>query len=84
MFNRLKDPYEGRRRISRSGVLVVAFAALFLVFQSACIFSKKSTTEAAVTSPVRVVLLPFNVGENKDLYWASLAAPILMAKAGEP
>jgi hypothetical protein len=72
---------------SFSARLVVATAALvivsFVLLQSAC-FSKKVKTEAMPGAPVRLALLPFNVpSDSKDLRWTALAAPILMAKAGE-
>jgi hypothetical protein len=72
------------RNHSRLGVLIAALAlASVLLFQSAC-FLKKVKSEAMVGAPVRLALLPFNVpSDNKDLRWTALAAPILMAKAGE-
>lgn len=83
MLNMLKDPRDSRRHFSCLRLPVVAALVLIVVLQSACFFSKKTGTEAAVTSPIRLVLLPFNVGGHKDLQWASLAAPVLMTKAGE-
>ncbi len=83
MLNRLKDAYQSRKRIPFPGALLFASAVILLISQPACFFSRKSRPEAAITSPVRLVLLPFNTGGNKDLQWASLAAPALMAKAGE-
>jgi hypothetical protein len=66
-----------------SALIAVSAMAAIMLTQTAC--SKKVKTEAVTaTSPARLVLLPFNVPSgDEDLRWASLAAPILMAKAGE-
>jgi hypothetical protein len=64
--------------------LLAASVVLLLFFQSACVLSRKSKAPMAAIAPVRVVLLPFNVPENsKDLRWAAMASPILMAKVAE-
>jgi len=83
MHNYLRRPYNCRRTVAlRPGILLSASLMLLLLLQPACFFSKKSKIEAVSTpSSVRIALLPFNVSaENKDLRWAALAAPILMAK----
>jgi hypothetical protein len=44
--------------------------------------NKKAKARPAVDGPIRVILLPFDVPENdKDLKWAAMAAPALIAKA---
>jgi hypothetical protein len=59
--------------------LITACAILALVSQLGC--AKKSKTVIAAASPVRLVLLPFNVSsEKEDLRWTAMAAPVLMAK----
>ena len=62
--------------------LLTASALLMTSTQIAC--SKKSKVPAANVGPVRVVLLPFSVPEGtKDLQWAAMASPALLAKVGE-
>ncbi len=62
--------------------LLGALVILSLFFQPAC--SKKSKAPVAGIGPTRVVLLPFNVSVgNADLKWASMAAPIVLAKVSE-
>ncbi len=64
--------------------LILLVTSAVLISQSACFFKKKVNPQPVSLSPVRVVLLPFTVPQNdKDLRWAALAAPILMAKVGE-
>jgi len=72
-----------QRRIP--GALAIALVLASILFsQSACMFKKKVKPEAVVSAPVRLVLLPFNVPSgDKDLRWTAMAAPILLAKAGE-
>jgi hypothetical protein len=61
--------------IAVSAILVLAF-----ISQSGC--AKKSKAVVTASSPVRLVLLPFNVSSEKaELRWTAMAAPILMAKA---
>ncbi len=62
----------------------MAFAAVIAVFfQSAC-SRKKSVTPLYATSPVRVVLLPFNIPDGEDdLRWVALACPVMMAMTAE-
>ncbi len=70
----------------RGHLPVTVLIALILLVQPACLFrKKKSAVPVAVPpTPVRVVLLPFNLpADNTDLRWAALAAPILMAKTME-
>jgi hypothetical protein len=85
MLKNLTRPCNCRTTVPvRAGILLAISAILFLLFQSACLFKKKSKAETVSTSSVRLALLPFNVpAENKDLRWAALAAPILMAKTAE-
>jgi len=52
---------------------------LFLFFQPAC--SRRVKVTSAAGSPVKVLILPFEVPEaSKDLRWTAMAAPILLAK----
>jgi len=84
MLNRLKKPCYCRMQVNAllGLCLLAASAVLLLLFQSAC--SKKSKAPVAITSPIRIVLFPFNVpAANKDLQWTAFAAPVLMAKASE-
>ena len=84
MSNILTRPYNCRTTVpARLGIVFAISAILLLFFQSAC-FLKKSKTETFSTTSVRLALLPFNVPNgNKDLRWAALAAPILLAKTAE-
>jgi len=84
MLNNITRSCNRRTTVAaRPGILLAISAILFLLFQSAC-FLKKSKPEIVSTTSVRIALLPFNVSaENKDLRWAALAAPILMAKTAE-
>jgi len=60
-------------------VLVGALAVLIFVSQSGC--GKKSQPAVTATSPLRLVLLPFNVSSEKtELRWTAMAGPILMAR----
>jgi len=44
--------------------------------------NKKAKARPAVAGPIRVILLPFTVPEkDKDLQWAAMAAPALIARA---
>jgi hypothetical protein len=85
MLKRLQKPF-GRRAWScvRSGLPVIAAAALFLsLFQSACFF-KKGKTQVTIPEEVPIILLPFNVPpDNPDLRWTAMAGPILMGKVVE-
>jgi hypothetical protein len=82
MLKNTTNPSISRIRALRSGMAIALAALLLALSQPAC--SKKSKTEPVITSPVRIVLLPFNIpAGNKDLQWAALAAPILLAKTGE-
>jgi hypothetical protein len=59
--------------------LTIASILLALVSQPGC--AKKSRTVITEASPVRLVLLPFNVSSEKaELRWTAMAAPILMAQ----
>ena len=59
--------------------LVAVFGVLILVSQSGC--AKKSKPVVSETSPVRLVLLPFNVSAEKaELRWTAMAGPILLAQ----
>jgi hypothetical protein len=62
---------------------ILAFAAVIVFFQSACLFWGKK--EAVMpTAPVRIAFLPFNTPEgSQKLQWASMAVPIMMAKISE-
>ena len=69
-------------------VLIVMSALLILALQSACLLPWfKKAKKATVTPPTqRIVLLPFNMtgtDTDKDVRWAALAAPIMMAKVSE-
>lgn len=60
-------------------VLIGVFAVLILISQSGC--GKKSKPVVTATSPMRLVLLPFNVSAEKaELRWTAMAGPILMAR----
>ncbi len=88
MLNDSKKPYSCRIPASaRLSVLMTAsFLALVLLSQTGCFFLKKKAAkpDAVAVSPVRLVILPFNVqSEDKELRWLSMAAPILMMKTGE-
>jgi hypothetical protein len=73
----------GNSIVVRYALFLLTASALLMTFsQMAC--SKKSKVPTAAIGPVRVVLLPFSVPEgNKDLKWAALAPPVLLAKVGE-
>jgi hypothetical protein len=85
MLNLSKGPHHRRMPVSFffGAIIATSVLAAILLMQSAC--SKKVKTEAvSSSSPVRLVLLPFNVPSgDQELRWAAMAAPILMAKAGE-
>jgi hypothetical protein len=71
--------FSARLRVVAAALVVVAS----VLSQSAC-FRKRVAAETVVGAPAKLALLPFNVpSEDKDLRWIALAAPILMAKAGE-
>jgi len=90
MLNCFKRRCGGRTRaLLRFGIEVTrpilflitasAIVVLVLVSQSGC--AKKSKAVITAASPVRLVLLPFNVSSEKaELRWTAMAAPILMAK----
>lgn len=79
MLRRYKKPAYRRLPVF-PGMILALLVLTFL--QPAC--SKKAGPSTIASAPVRVVLLPFNVPPgDKDLQWASLAAPVLMAKKGE-
>ena len=81
MLNRWNTPY-CRRIPVFARLLLPALLTALILFQPAC--SKKGKPASVETSPVRLVILPFNVPPgDKNLQWAALAAPIMMAKAGE-
>jgi hypothetical protein len=85
MLNLSKKPHHRRMPASFfiGAMIATSVLAAILLLQSAC--SKKVKAEAASSSsPVRLVLLPFNVPSgDQELRWAAMAAPILLAKAGE-
>jgi hypothetical protein len=85
MLNLSKRPHYRRMPASVffGAIIATSVLAAILMMQSAC--SKKIKPEAvSSSSPVRLVLLPFNVPSgDQELRWAAMAAPILMAKAGE-
>lgn len=82
MLKNFMNPSISRIGALRSGTAIALAALLLALSQPAC--SKKSKAEPVITSPVRIVLLPFNVpAGNKDVQWAALAAPILLAKTGQ-
>jgi len=84
MLNHLKEFCTRRVPAAALSMMIAVLAVAVLVSQSACFFLRKSKVETTSVSSVRLVLLPFNVpATDKDLRWAALAAPILMAKAGE-
>lgn len=61
--------------------LLVASALILILFQSAC--GKKSSAVFTPAPPARIAFLPLNLKlpeDQKDLQWAALAAPILLAK----
>jgi hypothetical protein len=60
--------------------LIIAIPLLVSLGSIGC--NKKTKARPAVAGPIRVILLPFTVPENdKDLKWAAMAAPALIAKA---
>jgi hypothetical protein len=63
--------------------LMFLFAAIpFLVSLGSTGCKKQAQARPAVAGAIRVVVLPFSVPENdKDLQWAAMAAPALIAKA---
>ncbi len=68
---------------SGPGFFLVSVVLLTFGLQSACMFRKGKAPKPAPAT-VRLVLLPFNVPEeDRDLKWAALAAPIMMAIASE-
>jgi hypothetical protein len=64
-----------------------ALIAGLLLFQCGCLLFHRHRTPAAESvpqSPVRVAFLPLNTPpDNPENRWLSLAAPIMLAKAGE-
>jgi hypothetical protein len=72
-----------RKRLHRRVIPLFLFlVVLFPFFQSACF--KKTKVRSAAASPVKMLLLPFEVAKaNKDLSWTALAVPILLAKKME-
>ena len=70
-----------RRTRSFSRVTLV-LAVLAALLQPGCLFRKKSSAPKYPPEPIRIALLPFTVpSDNAELRWASLAGPIIMAKA---
>jgi hypothetical protein len=64
-------------------ILIVAAAALLSGLQSACLFKRGKAPKPAPAA-VRVVFLPFNApAADKELRWAALAAPAMMAIVSE-
>lgn len=65
----------------------VPLIAGLLLFQFGCLLFHRHRTpaaEAVPQSPVRIAFLPLNTPpDNPENRWLSLAAPILLAKAGE-
>jgi hypothetical protein len=61
-------------------LLLAAIPVLVSLGSIGC--NKKAKARPAVSGPIRVILLPFAVPENdKDLKWAAMAAPALIARA---
>lgn len=61
-------------------VAIVALALLVASFNSSCIF-RGNKSAVMPSAPVRIAFLPFNTPKNnKDLRWAAMAMPIMMAK----
>jgi hypothetical protein len=81
---RRKGAFRCLLSINGSGyTAILALAAMIVLSQSACLFRGKK--EAVMPSaPVRIAFLPFNTPEgDKDLQWASMAMPVMMAKISE-
>lgn len=89
--SRFHDKGERGTRPNRSANIIrrcaPALIAGLLVFQFGCLLFRRHRTpaaEAVPQSPVRVAFLPLNTPpDNPDNRWLSLAAPIMLAKAGE-
>jgi hypothetical protein len=84
MLNCLRRSYGRFIRISScSGlILIIALAGMSMISQSGC--AKKKKVALTPVTGVRLALLPFSVPTgNKDLRWAALAAPVMMAKVSE-
>jgi hypothetical protein len=66
-----------------NGLRLLAVSALILIsFQSAC--GKKTRAVMAPAEPAKVAFLPLNVsGDQEDIRWVALAAPVLMAQVCE-
>ncbi len=67
-------------QITRPGlVLIGVLVVLIFISQWGC--GKKSKPIVTATSPVRLVLLPFNVSSEKaELRWTAMVGPILIAR----
>ncbi len=81
MLNHLRKPDECRTSdYAPYGLRLLVVSVLILILiQSAC--GKKGRAVFSPASPSRMVFLPFNVPEGqKDLQWAALAAPVLLAQ----
>jgi hypothetical protein len=65
----------------RPGHAVIVVLALMVAFMnSSCLFRGQKSA-VMPSAPVRIAFLPFNTPEDdKDLQWASMAMPIMMAK----
>ena len=86
MADHIFKTWNRSNKISIHGALLAlaALVVLTAATQSSC--SKKVKVIVEDTGPVRIVVLPFSVssvkaGEAKDLQWAAMAAPALLAKA---
>ena len=84
MPNRPRWSHDNRILISAHYGLPLFLLSIFLLLATQPACHKKAKVPPASSGPVRVILLPFQVpADNKDLRWAALAAPILMAKESE-
>ncbi|MBN2338164.1 MAG: hypothetical protein JXP48_06450 [Acidobacteria bacterium] len=79
----MKGSAGGRRAGARTGLLMLAAAALLLSpLLTGC--AKKGRVPVADAGPVRIVVLPFSVPEDDpELRWAAMAGPLLMARASQ-
>jgi hypothetical protein len=81
MMNRWLKMRNYRNSLLSRWLIFLPAAILILLPFGSTGCKKKVKAQSAISGPIRVVLLPFTVPEkDKDLQWAAMAAPALIAR----